>query len=179
MSAPPVLFLDIDGVLNRTKSATHIRLDDDLVERLRKLVAAIECKIVLSTFWRPFLPYIQYILHRHGLPTDCVIGSTPGACGEPGISNPSNFANGSTQSAGGSSNQQLFTASAFDDAQYVSRAAEIGAWLDAHPEVARYVVLDDRPSAADARLAPRFVQTASDAGLTEEDAERCKLLLLS
>jgi histidinol phosphatase-like enzyme len=26
----PVIFLDIDGVLNRTKAATHIRLDDDV-----------------------------------------------------------------------------------------------------------------------------------------------------
>ena len=30
-----MIFLDIDGVLNRTKSATHIRLDDDLISLLK------------------------------------------------------------------------------------------------------------------------------------------------
>ena len=35
----PVIFLDIDGVLNRTRAATHIRLDDDLVMRLSRVRA--------------------------------------------------------------------------------------------------------------------------------------------
>ena len=33
-SRQPLLFLDVDGVLNRTARATHIRLDEDLVARL-------------------------------------------------------------------------------------------------------------------------------------------------
>ena len=76
--AAPVIFLDIDGVLNRTMSATHIRLDDDLVERLRQLIAATGSKIVLSTFWRHFEEYIRYVLHRHGIAADAIIGRTPG-----------------------------------------------------------------------------------------------------
>ena len=47
---PPVIFLDIDGVLNRTSGATHIRLDQDLVSRLRIIVQRSGCRIVLSTF---------------------------------------------------------------------------------------------------------------------------------
>ena len=61
---PPVIFLDIDGVLNRTSGATHIRLDQDLVSRLRTIVARSGCRIVLSTFWRGFDTYVRYILHR-------------------------------------------------------------------------------------------------------------------
>ena len=61
---PPVIFLDVDGVLNRTSGATHIRLDQDLVSRLRTIVARSGCRIVLSTFWRGFDTYVRYILHR-------------------------------------------------------------------------------------------------------------------
>ena len=63
--SPPlkIIFLDIDGVLNRTRSATHIRLDEDLTARLIALVEQIPgCKIVLSTFWRHFLPYVRTAL---------------------------------------------------------------------------------------------------------------------
>ena len=75
---PPVLFLDIDGVLNRTSGATHIRLDQDLVSRLRIIVQRSGCRIVLSTFWRGFDAYVRYILHRHGIDAALVIGVTPG-----------------------------------------------------------------------------------------------------
>ena len=47
---PPVIFLDIDGVLNRTKHNTHIRLDADLVACLKRLMDATGAVIVLSTF---------------------------------------------------------------------------------------------------------------------------------
>jgi|EP01049_Picozoa_sp_SAG25_P009685 hypothetical protein len=60
----PVIFLDIDGVLNRTTHATHIRVDDDCVARLGQLVSQADCQIVLSTFWRHFHEYITYVLHR-------------------------------------------------------------------------------------------------------------------
>ena len=88
----PVIFLDIDGVLNRTVHATHIRLDDDLVERLRALVVETEAVIVLSTFWRFFVEYIRYILHRHGVPADAIISRTPG------VSEASSWSNAGTSS---------------------------------------------------------------------------------
>ena len=163
---PPVLFLDIDGVLNRTRAATHIRIDEDLVARLKTLLEETGAVIVLSTFWRPFLPYCQYILHRHGIAADAVIGRTPG------ISGATSFANGSC-------GEQLFSSSAFDDAMYQKRHQEIGAWLTAHPEVTRFAIVDDRPSAADERLAPFFVQCDAACGLTDADAERLSVLLLA
>ena len=145
---PPVIFLDIDGVLNRTSGATHIRLDQDLVSRLRTIVARSGCRIVLSTFWRGFDTYVRYILHRHGIDASIVIGVTPGT----------------------NTSMQL-EASAHDEAQYASRAAEIHAWLAAHPAVTRFAVIDDRPCASDAALAAHFVRTDHRSGLTDDDVE--------
>ena len=145
---PPVIFLDIDGVLNRTSGATHIRLDQDLVSRLRTIVARSGCRIVLSTFWRGFDTYVRYILHRHGIDASIVIGVTPGT----------------------NTSMQL-EASAHDEAQYASRAAEIHAWLAAHPAVRRFAVIDDRPCASDAALAAHFVRTDHRSGLTDDDVE--------
>merc|ERR1712232_188123 len=39
-------------------------------------------------------------------------------------------------------------------------------------QVQNFCILDDRPSAADAGLAPNFVHTDSNSGLTDADVER-------
>ena len=150
----PVIFLDIDGVLNRTRSATHIRVDDDLVARLRQLLADTGAVIVLSTFWRHFQEYIAYVLHRHGVPAGVVIGRTSGK-----------------------SDASRLSADAGDTSNYANRAAEIRNWLAAHPTVTRFVIIDDRSSASDEGLAPRFVQTDAAVGLTDAAAARCAALL--
>jgi hypothetical protein len=63
----PIVFLDIDGVLNTTKHNTHIRVEDGLVARLGAIVRETDALIVLTTFWRHFHEYIAYVLHRHGI----------------------------------------------------------------------------------------------------------------
>eukprot|EP00908_Phaeocystis_cordata_P017280 Transcript_28605.p1 GENE.Transcript_28605~~Transcript_28605.p1 ORF type:complete len:233 (+),score=58.42 Transcript_28605:80-778(+) len=155
-AAVAVLFLDIDGVLNRTHGATHIRLDDDCVARLRTIVQRSRCSIVLSTFWRGFEAYVKYILHRQGIDSSLVIGRTPGT-----------------------TDGDRFDAesSAFDAQQYANRAAEIRSWLQANPSVTRFVILDDRPSASDEGLAAHFVQTQSDRGLTDADVQAALAIL--
>ena len=160
---PPVIFLDIDGVLNRTSGATHIRLDQDLVSRLRTIVQRSGCRIVLSTFWRGFDAYVRYILHRHGIDAALVIGVTPGS--EHGSVTPMVTERGAAQASLG------LEASAHDDTFYANRAAEIRAWLAAHPAVTRFAVLDDRPSASDATLAAHFVRTDHRTGLTDDDVQ--------
>lgn len=49
------------------------------------------------------------------------------------------------------------------------RGHEIQAWLDAHPEVTRYAILDDDSDMLDSQL-PNFFQTTFDTGLTEQIA---------
>ena len=153
---PPVIFLDIDGVLNRTKHAKHICIDADCVERLRRLVEETDAVIVLSTFWRYFDRYIAYILHRHGIDQARVVGITPGT----------------PPTAMG-----VMASSAADDSNYANRAEEIEAWLSADGGDRRFVVLDDRRSASNARLAPNFVRTDAATGLTDADVQAAIALL--
>lgn len=79
----PVLFLDIDGVLNYVKHSPQIYLEKELVSRLKRILEETDALIVLTTFWRHFHEYISYVLHRHGIDVSrCMLempmGSTPG-----------------------------------------------------------------------------------------------------
>ena len=49
----------------------------------------------------------------------------------------------------------------------ISRESEIKAWLDTHPEVTRWVAIDDMTLALDDRL----VNTSEEVGLTDADAD--------
>lgn len=63
----PVLFLDIDGVLNTTYESMGT-LDPRLIARLRYVVSASGCLVVLSSAWRKLypLPQITDRLQQHG-----------------------------------------------------------------------------------------------------------------
>jgi len=51
------------------------------------------------------------------------------------------------------------------------RGDEIQAWLDAHPEVTKYAILDDNSDMLESQL-PNFFQTSWEKGITEEIAKR-------
>eukprot|EP00405_Crypthecodinium_cohnii_P052417 CAMPEP_0206600728 /NCGR_PEP_ID=MMETSP0325_2-20121206/46029_1 /ASSEMBLY_ACC=CAM_ASM_000347 /TAXON_ID=2866 /ORGANISM="Crypthecodinium cohnii, Strain Seligo" /LENGTH=238 /DNA_ID=CAMNT_0054112209 /DNA_START=124 /DNA_END=839 /DNA_ORIENTATION=+ len=138
-----IVFLDIDGVLNRTRDAKHVRLDEDLVARQRDFVKSADTGIVLSTYWRAFTDYIRFILSRYKIPQERVIDRTPGR-GHLGWR-------------------------ASDDKAYESRSHEIIEWLSQHPEVESFVILDDREAAGLGVLAPHFVHVKTEVGLTEAD----------
>ena len=57
----PLIFLDVDGVLNRTVRATHVRLEPELCGRLAALVARTGARLVYSTFWREHAEYLTYL----------------------------------------------------------------------------------------------------------------------
>lgn len=52
-----------------------------------------------------------------------------------------------------------------------TRGEEIGAWLEQHPEVEKYAILDDDSDMLDNQL-PNFFKTTFDDGLTDEIAEK-------
>ena len=55
------------------------------------------------------------------------------------------------------------------------RGLEIQAWLDEHPEVEAFVILDDEADME--HLLPKLVQTSFEHGLTEADVEKAARLL--
>ena len=177
----PIIFLDIDGVLNRTKHATHIRLDPELVARLKRVVETTNATIVLSTFWRYFHEYIAYILDRHGIAASRIIGRTPGT-------------NDTTTMLG---------RHADNEHEYTCRAEEIKAWLknnncqscydknddddknenneeEPSTTTTNFVILDDRRTAVgnDAFLQDHFVLCNTATGLSDEDVAKAILILL-
>ena len=134
-----VLFLDIDGVLNNYEALKRDpQLDPVCVGVLNDLVEALDAQIVVSSSWRFFcsLDEIRSLLAAHGLVNPVrVIDATP--CLE--------------EKRGD---------------RYFSqpRGVEIQAWLSAHPEVARFVILDD--DADMCHLTPHLVRTSMANGLT-------------
>ncbi len=57
-----------------------------------------------------------------------------------------------------------------------NRGEEIQEWLDRHPEVTQFVILDDDNDMA--HLIDHLVQTDAKVGLTMEDVEKALLLLI-
>ncbi|MCR9162889.1 MAG: HAD domain-containing protein [Nannocystaceae bacterium] len=76
--APPVLFLDIDGVLNVVGAADTERA----VAQLRRVVSTTGCHIVLSSAWRLFKRPFKAIRERFGF-AGPFIGCTPDLKGQP------------------------------------------------------------------------------------------------
>ena len=159
-SERPVVFLDIDGVLNHVRLYRWMRdragppaewLDPACIARVNTLCKRTGAKLVISSAWRTYeIPGTTErgwrgaaeVLRARGLTAEVIDGT-------PVLESP----------APGSA---LVVAA--------GRWPEIRAWLDAHPEVDRWVVLDDM-------LLPevppgRHVRTDIEVGLTNADVER-------
>lgn len=161
-----VLFIDIDGVLNserfnRTLEEQHRQLghhevcecfklmrqvDREAVARLNRLVAVTQSKIVISSSWRLLFdpPELHRILVEHGLVAE-IIGETPDGQDEP---------------------EMLEVYGPYDR---IFRGHEIDFWLRKHPEVDRFVILDDGSDMAMHKK--RLVQTDAEEGLLDEHVE--------
>ena len=148
-----IIFLEIDGVLNRGAHRTHIRLDDDLVDRFKTLVLSTGSCVVLTSFWRHHVDYIRLILNRAGLPAESIIGRVPGASGS-----------------------SYLMEALFDEPQYESHEEEIKEWLRKKAYVTRYAVLDTR-AIVQKDLSEHHVQSSPATGLTEADTQRVRELL--
>jgi hypothetical protein len=128
-----ILFLDIDGVLNKKDNFNPNRKDslwpiDSYCAFLAgKIQLDTECEIVLSSSWR---------WHPDGIKEAKkivdIIDITPKI--------------------------------------NASRGEEIGAWLEEHPDVERYAILDDDSDMLLLHI-PNFFQTTFETGLTEEIAK--------
>jgi hypothetical protein len=141
----PTLVLDVDGVLNRCgKSAQG--LEHEQCELLREIIKTTGCHVVVSSTWRKTEWQRERLIKLLLGMGATIAGWTP-----------------------------ILDFKANEDSLVVSavpKDQEITAWLKDHPEVTRYVVLDDDigpGSLVDGHL----VQTQSFVGLTRELADEC------
>jgi hypothetical protein len=158
----PVLFLDIDGVLNSARwfsarggpdtpdglTREEHQIDPAAVAVLNRILDATGAKVVVSSTWRLLHTpaAIHRILRRRGF-AGKIIGRTP----------------------------NLSASAPYGEA----RGHEIEAWLTAHDRASStpspICIVDD--DADMAHLAPFLVKTSFQDGLTEAHVERCVALL--
>lgn len=169
-----VILLDIDGVLNseqyaRKMEARHYQLghtepaspkrettcdcfllfkhvDREAVARLNRIIAGTSAKIVISSTWRKKfdLSELRTIFADHGLVGE-IIDATPNAYKDPELQG------------------------VFAHVTRIFRGHEIDFWLQKHPEVDRFVILDDDSDMAMHKN--RLVQTDCAEGLLDEHVD--------
>jgi hypothetical protein len=169
-----VIFLDIDGVLNSEAYALKLeakhrqlghtepaspkrettcdcfklyhQIDREAVDRLNRLVAVTAAKIVISSTWRKLMdaPVLERTLVEHGLVAE-IIGETPDGHAEPAM------------------------LTVYGPLERMYRGYEIDFWLRLHPEVDRFVILDDGSDMA--MHQNRLVQTDCEEGLLDDHVE--------
>lgn len=138
----PILFLDIDGVLNTTKHAPQIHFETVFLKRLKHILETTKARVVLTTFWRHFHEYITYVLHRHGIDADCVLplpfGVTKGKQSTKNFLKHYSLRQSSELEGNGLDGigmvNSMIGRSAEDEGEYTSRAEEIEAWLKTYGE---------------------------------------------
>lgn len=147
MNPVKVIFLDIDGVLNSSRScyafggfphdfgtAAMARFDHVAIALIRKACELTDASIVLSSTWR-LLHSVHECANGLDLP---IFDKTPGGGG--------------------------------------FRGAQIQEWLDAHPEVEKWVIVDDDSDMLDSQK-PQFVQTDFQNGLSYDNYQQIVHLL--
>lgn len=113
----PIIFLDIDGVLNRhlwNELAKSLSIESTSIAHLNRIIAETGAKIVISSAWRYMiigqamtLQGFDYLLRTHGLQADTLIGYT---C---------------------------------SDEETVVRGMQIHQWREQNSHIGSYVVIDD------------------------------------
>jgi len=160
-SPTPLLFLDIDGVLNDhrvndlAKSGTVL---SDRAERLNRILLETGARIVVSSAWRYLilrgemnLEGFRWLLRTHGVLGDRMVGHT----------------------AADTMHDGVWSGVAGSWPIHNERGRQIAEWLGDRWEYkgCRYVVLDDLDLGISEAGHP-FVQCDGTVGLTDADADR-------
>lgn len=132
-----ILFLDIDGVCNCSKTSQRHRgfigIDPHMAFMVGKIQLDTDCQVVLSSSWRHSKDGIEEVEAQ-------VVKLLDTTGDEPYI-----------------------------DGEQTQRGREIKKWLDAHPEVTKYAILDDDSDMLPEQL-PNFFKTTWLNGITPEIA---------
>ncbi len=148
-----VIFLDYDGVINRIDPPRYhtptltvgdylTMAEPELVYRLNLVVDRTDAEIVLSSSWR-HSPTWREELRASGVVRP-LLDRTP---------------------------RYSSTAKYGIEEHQLCRGHNIQDWLDEHPDVERYAILDDSADMLLHQL-PNFFKTETAVGLTEEIAKR-------
>lgn len=138
------LFLDIDGVvcLHGKENANEDEIFDGAsCRRLREIIDATGCKLVLTSSWRLFPESIRSMFRQFkpfGITKENFLGRTP----------------------------------LRDD-----RGDEVMVYLKRHPQIDRFVALDDQPFYSKGFPQERLILTKEESGITEEIKVRCIAIL--
>lgn len=145
-----VLFLDVDGVLNCTEDfrgkGTTFVVSRHRVMQVLDVVKDLNLKIVMSSTWRRSAEHMHF-LHLNGIGRDLMHGDWR----TPDQPRDSQIAHGH------------------------KRGYEIQLWLNEHPEVTEYAILDDDPDMLRHQKA-RFVNTDMGRGVTDKDIAKLRAL---
>ena len=153
-----VVFLDFDGVITTLKSRYH--LDPEKMELVKRIVDATDAKIVITSSWRRFTledtiksitdTSSPHVGENPFVPIEAVIGVTARMYG--------------------------FKYSDPKKHYSIPRGVEIERWINEHPEVEQYVILDDD---CDMLYYQRnnFVHTDTYNGISEADVEKAIKIL--
>lgn len=141
---PPVLFLDIDGVLNcpdtwRRNDGQRgtFRLCPDRIARLVRLLEEVDARVVLSSTWRKFVDHREYL-------DKCAPSVTFRFLKDWRTTQLMPVSTGNT------------------------RGREIKEYLDRHPEITTYAIVNDDSDMLPSQR-PYFVQTNHQDGLLDKD----------
>lgn len=144
-----VLFLDIDGVVNKQENFRHSKgvtpypIDSYCAFLVARIVSYTDCEVVLSSSWRNYPDAVQIV-------TDTVVPILDKTKNIYKKYDPPVFARGRTWDSS-------------------LRGDEVNEWLSRNPEVTQYAILDDDGDFYDDQ--PLFKTTFKE-GLTDEIAQK-------
>lgn len=157
----PIIFLDVDGVLNHRGVFVRGGGADPLcplaVERFIALVKSTEAKVVLSSTWRlggRQTKHYRKLRNAGVLDTIHEDWRT--------VDLPCHVENGII----------------IDGVEGARRGREIAEWLSRHPEYDNFAIIDDDSDMLPEQM-PRFVQTSFDTGLLDWHCEEVRAVLSS
>ena len=166
-----VVFLDLDGVLNTedyfaslkdkglpTEDSFGNLFSPEAIENLRKIIEAMDAQIVVSSSWRfAGLGTLKQMWKERSLPGNLYDITS---------------LNVADDYIRAHMEDQSFD---FYEAMTSAREMEISAWLQEHPEVTNYVILDDLESFRQPEA--HLVQINPKTGIATDDAERVITIL--
>lgn len=79
----PIIFQDVDGVLNRYDAGAPL-LEDGLISNLARVVKSTSANLVISSQWRKYpddhMPRLKEALSKAEIESESIIGQTPVLC---------------------------------------------------------------------------------------------------